>query len=117
MRAYWLCQPQDEMDIIIKEATMFMPMKIGTGIAATAIAVAATSALADGAYDQLDANKDGEISRSEATVDAELYKRWDQLDANSDGVLDQGEFAQFEAEPAEGTELPDPNPGTDMQIQ
>lgn len=69
---------------------------------ATTAAYAGTDAKASG-YDDLDANKDGKISRSEATADPELSSRWNELDQNGDNKLDQGEFARFETEPAPET--------------
>lgn len=69
---------------------------------ATTAAYAGTDAQATG-YQDLDANKDGKISRSEASADAELSSNWKALDTNGDNYLDEGEFARFETEPA-----PDP---------
>lgn len=54
------------------------------------------SASGGASFDQLDTNKDGNLSKKEVTSNRDLTKRWDTLDANKDGKLDQGEFAQFE---------------------
>lgn len=47
-------------------------------------------------FNRLDANKDGMVSRSEASANRELIGRWETLDVNRDGSLDMSEFAAFE---------------------
>ncbi len=54
-------------------------------------------------YVKLDKDKDGTISKKEASSNKSLTAKWDTLDANKDGKLDQAEFAQFETTPAKST--------------
>jgi hypothetical protein len=51
-------------------------------------------------YTRLDTDKDGAINKREARRNKDLVKKWNSLDVNKDGKLDQGEFAQFEAQPS-----------------
>ena len=48
------------------------------------------------AFQKLDKDGDGVISRSEAERSPALSAQFDKLDKNQDGVLDEAEFAQFE---------------------
>jgi hypothetical protein len=43
-----------------------------------------------------DKNSDGKVSKAEAAGNAKLAAQFDQLDANKDGNLDKAEFAKFE---------------------
>ena len=47
-------------------------------------------------FTKLDADKDGMVSKKEASKNKSLTAKWDTLDTNKDGKLDQGEFAAFE---------------------
>ena len=47
-------------------------------------------------FTKLDSDKDGMVSKKEASKNKELTSKWDTLDTNKDGKLDQGEFAAFE---------------------
>ncbi len=47
-------------------------------------------------FAQLDTNRDGNISRSEAQLDPRLSGQWSSLDANGDGRVDQSEFSALE---------------------
>ncbi len=47
-------------------------------------------------FTKLDADKDGMVSKKEASKNKDLTAKWDTLDTNKDGKLDQGEFAAFE---------------------
>lgn len=59
----------------------------------------ATPATGMGAdYNRLDTDKDGTLSKREASANKELMEQWDTLDVNQDGKLDEAEFAQFESE-------------------
>ena len=49
------------------------------------------------AFTKLDSDKNGMVSKKEASKNKELTSKWDILDTNKDGNLDQGEFAAFEA--------------------
>lgn len=78
--------------------------------ALTAVAIAAPpqssapdrSARQQAMFDQLDANSDGAISRSEAAANPRLAQRFDQIDANNDGRLSREELAQARAQRGEG---------------
>jgi len=48
-------------------------------------------------FTKLDADKDGMVSKKEASKNKDLTSKWDTLDTNKDGKLDQGEFAAFES--------------------
>lgn len=48
-------------------------------------------------FDKLDRNKDGSITKREASGDPAVASAFATLDASKDGKLDLGEFAQFEA--------------------
>jgi len=56
----------------------------------------ATPATSPSAFTKLDADKDGMVSKKEASKNKDLTSKWDTLDTNKDGKLDQGEFAAFE---------------------
>lgn len=61
------------------------------------IPVAGVSGLATSAsFEQLDANKDGQVSADEAGKDLELTKMWSTVDTNQDGAIDRTEFSAFE---------------------
>ena len=63
-----------------------------------------TGAAAGGdVFTKLDADKDGMVSKKEASKNKDLTAKWDTLDSNKDGKLDQGEFSAFEAAPASGS--------------
>lgn len=63
-----------------------------------------TGATAGGdVFTKLDADKDGMVSKKEASKNKDLAAKWDTLDTNKDGKLDQGEFSAFEAAPASGS--------------
>ena len=47
-------------------------------------------------FTKLDADKDGMVSKKEASKNKDVTAKWDTLDTNKDGKLDQGEFAAFE---------------------
>jgi Ca2+-binding EF-hand superfamily protein len=54
------------------------------------------------AFEQLDANRDGLISKEEGAVREDVATMWEAADANSDGSLDAAEFSAFEIpEPAQ----------------
>jgi EF hand len=55
------------------------------------------------AYTALDANRDGSISRLEATSNPSLSAQFTLLDQNRDGALEPAEFARFETLGAEST--------------
>lgn len=47
-------------------------------------------------YQDLDANKDGLITQTEASASPKLNEKWKEIDANADGMIDKAEFAKFE---------------------
>lgn len=57
----------------------------------------ASTGTAGAEYTKLDKDKDGTVSKKEASSNKELTKQWDTLDVNKDGKLDEAEFAQFES--------------------
>lgn len=48
-------------------------------------------------YTKMDKDKDGTLSKKEASKNKDLTSQWDTLDVNKDGKLDEAEFAQFES--------------------
>jgi Ca2+-binding EF-hand superfamily protein len=48
------------------------------------------------AFEQLDTNQDGLISKEEGAVREDLTTLWEAADANKDGSLDAAEFSAFE---------------------
>lgn len=56
----------------------------------------AAGAPSGGEFTKLDSDKDGMVSKKEASRNKGLTAKWDTLDTNKDGKLDQGEFAAFE---------------------
>jgi hypothetical protein len=48
-------------------------------------------------FQDLDTNRDGQISREEAKKSPIVEKKFGQVDANRDGQLDMAEFAALEA--------------------
>ena len=54
-------------------------------------------------FTKLDADKDGMVSKKEASKNKDLSGKWDTLDTNKDGKLDQGEFAAFESGSSSGS--------------
>ena len=64
----------------------------------------ATGAAAGGdVFTKLDSDKDGMVSKKEASKNKDLTAKWDTLDTNKDGKLDQGEFSAFEADAGSGS--------------
>ncbi len=53
------------------------------------------------AFQELDANHDGQISRDEAKKSSDVNNKFNQADANKDGKLDAAEFSALEAMPKE----------------
>ena len=66
-------------------------------------APATAPATSPSAFTKLDSDKNGMVSRKEASKNKDLASKWDTLDTNKDGNLDQGEFAAFEAAPTSST--------------
>lgn len=82
----------------------------GLTLASGGVAVAQTTAVprapGQDAYTALDTNKDGSISRGEATLHPALSAQFTLLDQNQNGALEPAEFARFEtlgAEESPGT--------------
>jgi hypothetical protein len=69
----------------------------GLAFAQTSTPPAATPSTGSGdVFTKLDADKDGMVSKKEASKNKDITSKWDTLDTNKDGKLDQGEFAAFE---------------------
>ncbi len=72
---------------------------------ATLAVVVSGAVYADTTFNQLDADKDGAISKAEAASAPALNDLWDTYDSNEDGKLDEAEFSRFEvAVPPAGDE-------------
>ena len=54
--------------------------------------------------ERIDRNRDGKITKAEASADPELARRFSTLDVDNSDKLDSGEFARFEAEEAPGAD-------------
>lgn len=67
-----------------------------------------TSAAAGADMTTLDTDKDGQVSKKEASKNKDLTKKFSSLDANKDGKLDSAEFSLFETAPA-GSSSPAPS--------
>lgn len=63
---------------------------------------------------RIDTDGNGRITKAEATAKADLKKQFSKLDENKDGELDSGEFAEFEAKGAMGTD--DSVPGDEDKL-
>jgi hypothetical protein len=59
-------------------------------------------------FTKLDSDKDGMVSKKEASKNKDLTAKWDTLDSNKDGKLDQGEFAAFETSGSSSGSSPAP---------
>jgi len=79
----------------MKKLIIITAMAITTPLLAQAdnAALASSEARAP-AFDTIDANKDGKITRQEASAFSALEVTFDKVDANKDGTLDAGEFSR-----------------------
>jgi len=75
----------------------------GLAVAQTAATPSTAPSASPSAFTKLDSDKNGMVSKKEASKNKELTSKWDILDTNKDGNLDQGEFAAFEAAPTSST--------------
>lgn len=57
-----------------------------------------------------DADRDGRVTREEASVDPALAARFERFDRNKNGELDRGEFARLEAGSSAGSETASKDP-------
>lgn len=57
-------------------------------------------------FSSYDANRDGRITRPEASTNIELVNEFERIDLDNDDGLDAGEFARFEAEMERGRAPP-----------
>lgn len=72
----------------------------------TALALMTVSGMAwagsgDASFQDLDTNRDGQITLDEAKKSPDVKARFTQADANKDGKLDAAEFAAIETMPKE----------------
>ena len=75
----------------------------GLAVAQTSATPSTAPSTSPSAFTKLDADKNGMVSKKEASKNKELTSKWDTLDTNKDGNLDQGEFAAFEIAPTGST--------------
>lgn len=52
------------------------------------------------ALERIDRNRDGKVTKAEASADPELKRQFGALDVDNSDKLDAGEFARFEADDA-----------------
>ncbi len=76
-----------------------MYKKMLTGLLLTLIAVPAFAAAPSAAFEKIDANKDGAISRSEAIAAGMSEKDFAQADVNHDKQLSPDEYKVFTEQP------------------
>ena len=57
-------------------------------------------------FSSYDANRDGRVTRPEASTNIELINEFERIDLDNDEGLDAGEFARFEAEMERGRAPP-----------
>ena len=74
----------------------------------TALALMAASGLAwatggAASFQELDSNRDGQITLDEAKKSPDLKANFTQADANKDGKLDAAEFSALEVKPMESS--------------
>lgn len=85
---------------VISLAALAAAFAFGTAVAQTtpptSTSPGADAGTAGAEYTKMDKDKDGTLSKKEASKNKELTKQWDTLDVNKDGKLDEAEFAQFE---------------------
>jgi hypothetical protein len=55
-------------------------------------------------FNNLDTDKDGMVSKSEAANDKALTKNWNDIDTNKNDQLEAAEFARFEESKQKETE-------------
>jgi hypothetical protein len=86
---------------------IYLFVSAGLALAASGATLAQTAAPepAPGrsALGTLDTDRDGSISRTEATMNPGLSAQFPMLDKNSNGALEPGEFSRFESEAGAGT--------------
>lgn len=79
-----------------------MKKQIITGLALMAVAGFAWAGSGKVSFQDLDANRDGQISQDEAMKSPDVSQKFGSADANKDGKLDAAEFAALETAPKEG---------------
>lgn len=63
-------------------------------------------------FDDIDTDKDGYISKSEAEANKSIQSNWDKVDRDMNGKVDISEFSAFEGEGMfQPPELEEPEPG------
>ena len=87
-------------------AGLFIPavgLSVGTALAQTSSGMSASgtssaSGAADlnaAAFDRLDTNKDGTLSREEAQADPAMRDAWSSLDAKNSGAISRDDFTRY----------------------
>ncbi len=96
-------------------------------VAATAAAAAPAEYLEraaqrdQAAFETLDRNRDGRLTREEVVGDIDMTARFNAFDVNRDDVIDRGELARYVAErygvapPAPAAAVTSPSPPTDRR--
>lgn len=67
---------------------LFLPLLVATS--------AYAGARAEMSFEQLDTNKDGQLSAEEASYNLPLSKMWNKVDQDGSGAVDKAEFSAFE---------------------
>jgi len=63
-------------------------------------------------FDEIDNDKDGYISKSEAETNKNIQSNWDKVDRDMDGKVDVSEFSAFESQGMfQPPDLEEPEPG------
>jgi hypothetical protein len=74
-------------------AITFVTLGAGNGLAADPTVSASPAPPGAQSFAQLDTNRDGQLSFSEAFAHPQLGNAFNSLDTNADGLLDRGEAA------------------------
>jgi Ca2+-binding EF-hand superfamily protein len=80
-----------------------MTKQLVTALSLIAVSVFAWAGSGKVSFQDLDANRDGQITLSEAKKSSEVSQKFSQVDINKDGKLDAAEFSALETKPMEGT--------------
>lgn len=84
-----------------------MKKQLATALTLIAVTGIAWAESGNVSFQNLDANRDGQISLDEAKKSSTVSKNFSQVDINNDGKLDAAEFAALENAPMESTPAED----------